>query len=56
VCENNSGQVSQFGGIERQPGWEHFSGNGPIALQGEQEIRCSRRVVRGAEDFVLIFL
>jgi hypothetical protein len=35
---------------------EHFAGNGLVAFQGEQEIGSSGGVMRGAEDFVLVFL
>ena len=56
ACENQIGQASQLGGIARGPGREHFTGKRPVAFQSEQKIGCSRSVMPGAEDFVLIFL
>jgi hypothetical protein len=49
-------QPSNVGRIRLAPDSGHFDGNPPVAFAGEQEICCSGRVVRGAEDFVLVFL
>jgi hypothetical protein len=54
--ENHARKASELRRIELAPDSEPFTGNGPVAFQGEQEIGRSGSVMRGAEDFVLIFL
>src|SRR5260370_29248003 len=46
-----------FGNHIAQGNWRNdFTGNRLVALHGEQEISCSGRVIRSAEDFILVLL
>jgi hypothetical protein len=53
--QNQTRRAADLVGIWHGHGRGQFGGNGPHALQGKQEIRRSGRIVRSAEDFVLIF-